>query len=64
MIRPYLRDNKAPMKLRVYLGNEIIDYETQLGEWKIQCISIFFSSKDFEEIRIMSTKSDNRNYDR
>ena len=28
MIRPYLRDNKAPMKLRVYLGNEIIDYET------------------------------------
>ena len=28
MIRPYLRDNKASMKLRVYLGNEIIDYET------------------------------------
>ena len=49
MIRPYLRDNKAPMKLRVYLGNEIIDYETQLGEWKIQCISILFLLKTLKK---------------
>ena len=49
MIRPYLRDNKASMKLRVYLGNEIIDYETQLGEWKIQCKSILFLLKTLKK---------------
>ena len=56
-IRPYLslsdmiNDHKAPMKLRVYSGNEVIDYQTQFGEWKIQLrMQInFISSKDFEE---------------
>ena len=37
-IRPYLslsdmiNDHMAPMKLRVYSGNEVIDYQTQFGE--------------------------------
>ena len=65
MIRPYLRDNindhKAPMILRVHSDNEVIDYETQFGERKIQlAMQInFVSSKDSEETHSMSTKSDN-----
>ena len=41
--------------------NEVIDYETQFGEWKIQLImSInFISSKDSNETRNMHKKSDN-----
>ena len=39
MIRPYLSDiineHKTPKKLRVHSGNEVIDYETQFGEWKV-----------------------------
>ena len=39
MIRPYLSDiineHKTPRKLRVHSGNEVIDYETQFGEWKV-----------------------------
>ena len=65
MIRPYLRDkindHKAPMILRVHSDNEVIDYETQFGERKIQlAMQInFVSSKDSEETHSMSTKSDN-----
>ena len=40
MIRPYLSDiinnHKTPKNLRVHSSNEVIDYETQFGEWKIQ----------------------------
>ena len=49
------------MKLKVHRSNEVIDYETQFGEWKIQLImSInFISSKDSNETRNMHKKSDN-----
>ena len=65
MIRPFLRDminnHKAPMELRVRSGNEVIDYETQFGEWKIQLTMqiIFISSIDSRETCIMRVKSDN-----
>ena len=65
MIRPYLsdiiNDHKTPKNLRVHSSNEVIDYETQFGEWKIQLtMSInFISSKDSDETRNMHTKSDN-----
>ena len=41
MIRPYLsdiiNDHKTPnFFLYVHSSNEVIDYETQFGEWKIQ----------------------------
>ena len=55
MIRPYLRDiindHKIPKILRVHSSNEVIDYKTQFGEWKIQLtMSInFISSKDSDE---------------
>ena len=65
MIRPYLSDiinnHKTPKNLRVHSSNEVIDYETQFGEWKIQLtMSInFISSKDSDETRNMHTKSYN-----
>ena len=65
MIRPYLSDiinnHKTPKNLRVHSSNEVIDYETQFGEWKIQLITSisFISSKDSDETRSMSTKSNN-----
>ena len=65
MIIPYLRDimndHKTPVKLKFHRSNEVIDYETQFGEWKIQLImSInFISSKDSNETRNMHKKSDN-----
>ena len=48
-------------KLRVHSSNEVFDYETQYGEWKIQLtMSInFISSKDSDETRNMHTKSNN-----
>ena len=40
MIRPYLsditNDYRTAKNLRIYSSNEVIDYETQFGEWKIQ----------------------------
>ena len=65
MIRPYLsdiiNDHKTPKNLRVHSSNEVIDYETQFGEWKIQLtMSInFISSKDSDETRNLHTKSNN-----
>ena len=65
MIRPYLsgtiNDHKIPKILKVYSGNEVIDYETQFGEWKIQlAMSInFISSKDSDETHNMHTQSNN-----
>ena len=65
MIKPYLSDiinnNKTPKNLRVHSRNEVIDYETQYGEWKIQLTTLinFSSSKDSDETRNMHTKSDN-----
>ena len=65
MIRPYLSDiinnHKTTKNLRVHSRNEVIDYKTQYGEWKIQLtMSInFISSKDSDETCNMQTKSDN-----
>ena len=66
MIRPYLSGiinyHKTPKKLRVHSSNEVLDYETQYGEWKIQLIMTinFVSFKDdSEEFCTMHTKSDN-----
>ena len=66
MIRPYLsdiiNDHKTPEVLKVYSGNKVIDYETTLGEWKIQLtmtINFVSSKDDSDEIRTMHTKSDN-----
>ena len=53
--------NKIPKNLRVHWRNEVTDYETQYGEWKIQLtMSInFISSKDSDENCNMHTKKDN-----
>ena len=65
MIRPYLsdliNDHKTPKKLRVYIRNEVIDYETQYGEREIELtMSInFIFSKDSDKIHNMHTKSNN-----
>ena len=65
MIMPYLsdmiNDHKTPMNLRVDSRNEVINDETQFGEWKIQLIMAinFISYKDSKETRTMHTKSDN-----
>ena len=65
MIKPYLNDtindHKTPKNLRVHSSNEVIDYETQFGEWKIQLtMSInFISSKDSDETRNLHTKINN-----
>ena len=66
MIGPYLsdiiNDHKAPEVLKVHSGNKVIDYETTLGEWKIQLtmtINFVSSKDDSDEIRTMHTKSDN-----
>ena len=63
--RPYLSDttnnHKIPKNLRVHSSNEVIDYETQFGEWKIQLtMSVnFISSKYSDETRNMHIKSGN-----
>ena len=65
MIRPYLNDiindHKTHEVLKVHSGNKVIDYETTLGEWKIQLLMTisFVSSKDSDGIRTIHTKSDN-----
>ena len=65
MIRPYLsdviNDDKIPKNLKVHSSNEVFDYETQFGEWKIQLtMSInFISSKDSDETRNMHINSNN-----
>ena len=53
--------HKSPKKLRVNSSNEVFDYETQCGEWKIQLtMSInFISSNGSDETRNMHTKSNN-----
>ena len=65
MIILYLRDMintyKTPMNLRLHSRDEVIDYETQFGERKIQLTMVinFISSKDSRETRTMHTKTDN-----
>ena len=56
-----MNDRKIPKILRVYSSNEVIDYETQFGECKIQLtMSInFISSNNSDETRNMYTKSNN-----
>ena len=53
------------MKLNVHLRDELIDYETKFGKWKIQLtIQInFISSKDSGETRTRHTKSHNMGSD-
>ena len=60
-LRDMINDLKAPMKLKVHSSNEIIDYETQFGEWKIQLtvVTSFISSIDSEETRTWHTNSNN-----
>ena len=60
-LRDMINDLKAPMKLKVHSSNEIIDYETQFGEWKIQLtvVTSFISSTDSEETRTWHTNSNN-----
>ena len=67
MIRLYLSDiinnHKTPKVLKVHSGNKVIDYETTLGEWKIQLtmtINFVSSKDDSDEICTMHTKI---NYD-
>ena len=65
MIRLFLRNatngHKTPKNLRDRSSNEVSDYETQYGEWKIQLTMLinFISSKDSDETRDTHTKSDN-----
>ena len=56
-----INDHEIPKILKVYSSNEVIDYATQFGEWKIQLtMSInFISSKDSDETCNMHTKSNN-----
>ena len=67
MIRPYLsdliNDHKTSEVLKVHSGNKVIDYETSLGELKIQLtmtINFVSSKDDSDEICTMHTKI---NYD-
>ena len=68
MIRPHLsgiiNDYKTLKNFKVHSSNEVFDYETQFGEWKIQLtMSInFISSKDSNETRNMHTKSNNMKF--
>ena len=65
MIRPHLSDiinyHKTPKNLSVHSWKEVIDCETQYGEWKIQLtMSInFIFSEDSDGTRSVHTKSDN-----
>ena len=65
MIILYLRDMintyKTPMNLRLHSRDEVIDYETQFGERKIQLTMVInsVSSKDSRETRTMHKKTDN-----
>ena len=56
-----INDQKTPMILKVHSHDEVSNYETEFGEWKIQLkIAInFISSKDSEETRTMHKNSDN-----
>ena len=56
-----INDQKTPMILKAHSHDEVSNYETEFGEWKIQLkIAInFISSKDSEETRTMHKNSDN-----
>ena len=62
MIRPYLsdiiNDDKTPKNLRVHSSNEVIDYETQYGEQKIQLTMVtdFTSTDKIDNIIILITQ--------
>ena len=62
MIRPYLsdiiNDDKTPKNLRVHSSNEVIDYETQYGEQKIQLTMVtdFISTDKIDNIIILITQ--------
>ena len=65
IIRPYLNniinDHETPKNLKVHSSNEVFDYKTQFGEWKIQLTMPinFISSKDSDETCNVHTKSNN-----
>ena len=56
-----INNHKTPKNVRFHPSNEVIDYETQFGEWKIQLTMQInsISSKDSGETRTMHTKSRN-----
>ena len=56
-----VNDHKTPKTLRVHSSNEVFDYETQYGEWKVQLtMSInFILCKDSDGTCNMHTKSNN-----
>ena len=60
-LRDIINDHKTLTKLKVHSRDEVIDYETQFGERKIQSTMLinFISSKDSRETRTMRTKRDN-----
>ena len=65
MIGPYLsdiiNDHESTKNLRVHSSSEVIDYQTQFGEWETRLtVSInIISSKDSDETCNMHAKSDN-----
>ena len=66
MIRPYLSDiineHKTQEVWKVHSANKVIDYETNLGEWKIQLtmsINFISSKNNSDETCSMHAKSDN-----
>ena len=65
MVRPYLsniiNDHKTLENLKVHSSNEVFDYKTQYGEWKIQLtmsINVILSNGSDETCN-MHAKSDN-----
>ena len=57
-----INDHKTPEVLKVHSGKKVTDYETTLGERKIQLkmsINLISSKDDSDEIRKMHTKSHN-----
>ena len=61
-----INNHKTKEVLKVHSRNKVIDYETTLGEWKIQLtmtINFVSSKDDSDEIRTMHTKSDNIYFD-
>ena len=54
-----LKLKEIKMKLNVHLRDELIDYETKFGKWKIQLTMQinFISSKDSGETCTMYVKS-------
>ena len=57
-----INNHKTPEVLKVHSGNKVIDYETTLGEWKIQLTMTinFVSSKYDSDIETMMGSETNK----